>query len=122
MTTTDKLRAIVERSEKATRGPWEANYGGTKGHVKSVAGYETLATPTVARFDIGTMTISEIEEEHNGEFIADARLTVPVLAKALLAVLERCDTLPYMSDHPHDERTLAVIRETIHDNLKELGE
>lgn len=46
----------------------------------------------------------------------------PALAKALLAVLERCDTLPYMSDCPHDERTLTVIRETVNDHLKELGE
>ena len=64
---------------KFTPGPWVVDFGGTIGHVKSVAENEHANTPTVARYDIRISGVSESEQCANAHLIASA----PELYEAL---------------------------------------
>ena len=69
----------VVSDTKFTSGPWVVDFGGTIGHVKSVAENEYANTPTVARYDIGIPGVSESEQYANAQLIAAA----PELYEAL---------------------------------------
>lgn len=126
MTTTDQLRAIVERAEKATTGTWYAD----KGQVRTTLGGSPVGSAGVVVWN-GVRGYQPQERVCNGEFIADARLTVPVLAKALLAVLERCDYYDqgtcgadsYVAAAGDAQQEMAKsLQSIVNDHLKELGE
>lgn len=57
---------------KCTPGPWEADYGGTVGHIKSVAPRDNGMTPTVARYNTGycASSIPPDEQKANSRLIA----------------------------------------------------
>ena len=57
---------------KFTKGPWIANYGGSIGHVKALRNVSTHNTPTVARCDVLTLTVSDDEKKANAQLIAEA--------------------------------------------------
>ena len=57
---------------KFTPGPWVVDFGGTTGHIKSVAKNKSSNTPTVARYDIGIPGVSEAEQYANARLIAAA--------------------------------------------------
>ena len=61
---------------KHTPGPWAIDFGGTIGHIKSVATVKTnednYMTPTVARYDVKTPSLSEEEKKANARLIAAA--------------------------------------------------
>lgn len=63
------LEAIEAALEKMTPGPWEKDYGGTLGHIKSVAQRDDAQTPTVLRYDVDTLSLSEEQKEANAEGI-----------------------------------------------------
>lgn len=71
--------ARAMEATKHTPGPWEADYGGTIGHIKSVAEYDDGRTPTVARYDVNTPGLRAEEKEANKCLIAAA----PDLLEAL---------------------------------------
>lgn len=70
MTARDALRAMRERADAATEGPWEA------------ADYLVMASD---------IDITDCQIRPDAEFIAHARTDVPALVKALEAVLEALD-------------------------------
>ena len=61
---------------KHTPGPWAIDFNGTIGHIKSVAQAHSNAdhhrTPTVARYDVITHSLTEAEKKANGLLIAAA--------------------------------------------------
>tara|TARA_R110000851_G_scaffold88121_1_gene192549 strand:- start:893 stop:1192 length:300 start_codon:yes stop_codon:yes gene_type:complete len=57
---------------KFTKGVWVANYGGSIGHVKALLNVSTHNTPTVARCDVLTTSISNDEKKANAQLIAEA--------------------------------------------------
>ena len=61
---------------KFTKGKWVKDYNGTIGHIKSVKDevdhVSRLKTPTVARFDVVTPSMSDDEKEANAHLIAAA--------------------------------------------------
>lgn len=62
---------------KHTATPWEKDYGGTIGHIKSMANINDPngkypSTPTVCRYDVMTPSISKDEQEANAAFIVKA--------------------------------------------------
>ena len=73
----------MSKETKHTPGPWEADYGCTVGHIKSVwPGHEHGMTPTVARYDMCAPSILGADEpQFNAHLIA--------AAPELLAALER---------------------------------
>jgi len=57
---------------KFTKGGWVKDYKGTIGHIKAISGFHGSLTPTVARFDVLTPSISSEEKEANAHLIATA--------------------------------------------------
>jgi hypothetical protein len=57
---------------KGTPGPWEADYGGTLGHIKSIGPHPRGFTPTVARYDVDTPSVTDGEKIANAKLIAAA--------------------------------------------------
>jgi len=74
-----------------TPGPWVVDFGGTTGHIKSVAKNKSSNTPTVARYDIGIPGVSEDEQYANAHLIAAG----PVLYEALREAVK--DLVAYQS-------------------------
>lgn len=106
--TAEKLSEIAGRMKAATEGPWERDYGGTPGHIKSLGWPERdgmKPSPTVARYDIWhgyhhdeklreaatKMGHTEAQEIANGEFIAHARTDIPWLHAELTAAMEKME-------------------------------
>lgn len=62
--------------EKFTKGEWVKDFNGTKGHIKAVKKerdhFSKLKTPTIARYDVITPSISDDEKEANAHLIACA--------------------------------------------------
>lgn len=81
--------------QKWTAEPWEKDYGGTIGHIKSVVGYPE-STPTVCRYDVMTPSLSEDEKQANAQRIVACvnachgapSAIQPKAVKALADVLE----------------------------------
>ena len=73
-----------------TPGPWVKDYNGSVGHIKSLwEGHGFInekyrKTPTVARYDVLSITISKEEQEANARLIAAA----PELLEALWVCAE----------------------------------
>ena len=80
---------------KFTSGPWVVDFGGTIGHVKSVAENEYANTPTVARYDIGIPGVSESEQYANAQLIAAA----PELYEALKQAVTSMQDAGYPNSH-----------------------
>ena len=100
-------------SAKYTPGPWEADYGATKGHIKSLGmprpeGQDWTPTPTVCRYDVETPSLSEAEKAANGRLIAAA----PELLEALEEVLQVNDNLA-MFDSELPEEVIKKIQSVI---------
>ena len=61
---------------KHTSGPWAIDLGGALGHIKSAANAnsneDNYRTPTVARYDVITPSLSEEEKKANARLIAAA--------------------------------------------------
>lgn len=64
---------MKQREKLWTNGPWVANYEGSVGHVKSTSPVMANGgTPTVARFDVITPSLSDEEKKANGQLISAA--------------------------------------------------
>lgn len=118
-----ELAEIRERWAKATPGPWERDYGGTMGHIKSTTKAGTVATPTVCRYDIwhpfgiedhdGLYPITQ--QEADGDAIANAptdiaKLLARVDAAEAKVADQRREIAQLRSGKGHAEQELNVMR------------
>lgn len=90
-----------------TPGPWVKDYGGTLGHIKSVAERDDGATPTVARYDLAALFISEEEREANARLIA---ASPKMFAACQLALIQFGANEDYSDD---DKEAVDALREAI---------
>ena len=99
---------------KFTEGSWVKDYKGTIGHIKTMAHKESNqfpGTPTIAKYNIGTMYISKEEEQANGHLIKAS----PLLYKALEEILSLAAPLIY--DHldwtSEDHESIIAARKAL---------
>ena len=108
--TTQELETIRKRAEQATEGPWRIE----KDSYVCNAGYHT--TDTIISPDI----TSEVYEEYDADFIANARTDIPKLlaeVDRLRAVLTQIDELSddFYNIESIDEVPTFVLRPDLED-------
>jgi hypothetical protein len=99
---------------KHTPGPWVANYRGTVGHIKSIAENPNGFTPTVARFDIGALSIPDDEKMANAQLIAAAPdlLAVSKKIEACVTAYEKREDYPFAMEDWAEELRAAIAKAT----------
>ena len=103
-TLTEWLDEIEAEAAQATPGPWVVDYGGSLGHIKSLANEDGRSTPTVAKYDVWHYRnmLNEVVENFgrtfeqqvsDGAFIAASRQNVPALVakcRELAGLVREC--------------------------------
>ena len=88
-----------------TPGPWSVDYGGTIGHIKSLAKNDNGWTPTICRYDLCADTVKD-QAAANARLIAAA----PELLEALCSLVPLAENEYPEGDDPRVDRARAVIR------------
>jgi hypothetical protein len=101
-----------------TPGPWEVDYGGSVGHVKSLANRESGKTPTVARYDIFPAgSALALRQKANANLIAAAPDLLNACRAAFDAIMKHCAQTGDVIwiDPPHQ---LAFVHESVCERLR----
>lgn len=89
---------MSEDAVKHTPGPWEVDFGGSIGHIKSVGQNDYDTTPTVCKYDAASNScapsFSAEVMQANAKLIAAS----PTMLEALVAINEA--TNPFFEDDP----------------------
>lgn len=100
MTIVDKLKAVLDLAEKATRGPWNAKWAGVKHSTLNwvIAGERRVLA------DGGRLLVSD------AEFVANARTTSPAMARALLVLWPALESIERCGGLTLEEKNAATLR------------
>jgi len=106
---------------KHTETPWEKDYGGTTGHIKSVANLDNTdkkypSSPTVCRYDVITPSISEEEQQANAAFIVKACNEYHPMLRIMKALVNKLDAETWFLETAYGE---GICTESIKQIIKQ---